>query len=69
MKILNVRILCTHYSVVSGSAAGMVISSQISSGFIELPENGTVKLKFNNVSTVCISIVVIRVISTECFTE
>ena len=36
-------------SDVSGIAAAMLISSQISYEFIELPENGLVKLKFDNV--------------------
>ena len=31
----------------SNIMSGLVISSQISQGFIQLPENGTVKLKFS----------------------
>ena len=33
--------------------SGLMISSQISLDFIRLPENGTVKLQFNLVSTNC----------------
>ena len=33
--------------------SGLVVSSQISLDFIRLPENGTMKLKFNLVSTNC----------------
>ena len=36
--------------------SGLVVSSQISLDFIRLPENGTVKLQFNLVSTNCRSI-------------
>lgn len=39
-----------YYSAIQGAAAGMIISSQISNGLIELPENSTVSLRFNNVS-------------------
>ena len=38
-----------YHSAIQGEAAGMIISSQLSNGFIELPQNSTVLLRFTNV--------------------
>jgi len=50
--------LCTvfHYSEESTSNRSMIISSQISNGYIKLPPNGTVQLKYDKVS-ICFSII------------
>ena len=45
---MMIYLIC--HRAIQGTAVGMVLSSQISNGFIELPENSTVMLRFSNVS-------------------
>jgi len=48
LYVCNVNLL-NFYSEREGTASSLVISSQISRDFIELPSNSAVKLKFDNV--------------------
>ena len=50
MNIHNIVQLYVYSEEYNTTSSGMIISSKISEEFIQLPENGTVQLKFNNVS-------------------
>ena len=49
MQNLAITMVCIFFSDVNGTAVNIVISSQISTGYVTLPDNNFVALKFNEV--------------------